>query len=233
MGMIHRQWGRAGERRNKRIVGCCFIIISVLVLAGVFGSRMQPLLKRLAESKAESVTLKIINDRVAELIANEEVSYDSLVDIGYNDNNEILYVGADMAKLNAFKAHISSKIQESFDNYDFGSIALPVGTLIGGDYFIGRGPNLHFKVDMSCSVECSFSNVFDDAGINQTRHQIMLQVKGTTFAIAPWCKTSSTVTTNFMIAETVIVGTVPEYYTNVDHSPDVLDDINNYGMDPS
>lgn len=203
-----------------------------MVIVITFTDRMRPLLQHLAESKAESVTLKIINDRVTELISEEQLSYDNLVTIGYNERGEIVTIGADMVKLNAFKARIGSKIQESFDETDFGTISLPIGTIIGGDYLIGRGPALAFKIDLSCSVNCSIIDLFDDAGINQTRHQIMLEVTGNTFAVAPWCEASRSVTTNFLIAETVIVGTVPSYYTRVDRSEDPLEDINNFAAKP-
>ncbi len=209
------------------------ITVGVSLLLGLFLFRIQPLLVKLSESKAESITLKIINEKVNDFLQTQDISYDSLVKIGYHEQGSIAYVGTDMVKLNRFKSQIASGIQECFDTYDFGTIALPLGTVVGGSFFVGRGPSFRFRVDMSCTVECTFENLFDDAGINQTRHQIMLNVKATTFAIARFCKTSSTVTTNFMIAETVIVGSVPEYYTSVEESDNVLEDLNNYGYDYS
>ncbi len=219
------------QSRRRKGWGLLLAFVGVLLLLGIFAGRAHPLLVRLAESKAQSVTLKIINDRIAEFIQEEDVAYENLVNIGYNDIGDISYVGTDMAKLNTFKAHIGLKIQESFDRYDFGTIGLPLGTLLGGDFFVGRGPYLHFPIDLSCTVACSFSHLFDDAGINQTRHQIMLTVTGTTFAVASWYRASSQVTADFVIAETVIVGQVPEYFTSVEHSPDAVQDINDYGFD--
>lgn len=224
----------------KRVVlGRSFFVRTVAVLVGVcllFGTflvRMQPLLTKLSESKAESVTLKIIHEQVNVFLQSQTISYDSLITIGYHDNGAISYVATDMAKLNGFKSQIAAGIQTCFDTYDFGTIAIPLGTVVGGTYFVGRGPAFRFRVDMSCTVECTFQNLFDDAGINQTRHQIMMQITATTFAIARFCKTSSTVSTNFVIAETVIVGEVPQYYTNVEDSQNVQEDINNYGYDYS
>ncbi len=218
---------------RRRWMGLLCIGLGILVIAGVLLVRVQPLIVRLSQNKAESVTLKIINDQVNQLLSEQAITYDRLVDIGYTDRGEIAYVATDIVKLNGLKARISSMIQESFDAYDFGWLSLPIGTIVGGDYFAGRGPSVRFPLELSCSAESTFSNVFDDAGINQTRHQIMLHVTGTTLSIAPWCKTAITVTTDFMIAETVIVGTVPEYYTNVEQSEDLVEDLNNYGFDPS
>ena len=216
---------------RRRRLGLLLALVGMLIFIGILCQRIHPLLLRMAESRAQSITLKIINDRVSEFMTEEDVAYENLVTIGYNDEGMITYVGADMVKFNTFKSHISSKIQESFDNHDFGSIALPVGTIFGGDLFVGQGPCLRFPVDFSCSVTCTFSHVFDDAGINQTRHQIMLTVTGTTFAVASWYRASGKVTTDFVIAETIIVGQVPQYFTNVDHAEDAIQDINDYGYD--
>ncbi len=209
------------------------VTVGIALLFGTFLVRVQPLLVNLSESKAESVTLKIIHNTVNEFLGNHQLSYDDVIKIGYDETGSISYVSSDMVKLNRFKSQIAADIQTGFDCYDFGTIALPVGTVIGGSMLVGRGPSFRFRVDMSCNVECSFQNLFDDAGINQTRHQILLEVKATTFAIARFCKTSSEVSTNFVIAETVIVGKVPEYYTNVEESQNVKEDINNYGYDYS
>ncbi len=209
------------------------IAVGIAMLLGTFLVRVQPLLINLSQSKAESVTLKVIHNTVNEFLGNHQLAYDELIQIGYDETGNISYVSSDMVKLNRFKSQIAADIQTGFDTYDFGTIALPVGTVIGGSMLVGRGPSLRFRVDMSCNVECTFQNVFDDAGINQTRHQILLEVKATTFAIARFCKTSSQVSTNFVIAETVIVGGVPEYYTNVEGSKNVTEDINNYGYDYS
>ncbi len=207
-------------------VGCCLLV-------GLFLVRVQPLLIQLSQSKAESVTLKIIHSTVNQFLQTHELSYDELIGIGYDETGAISYISSDMVKLNRFKSQIAADIQTGFDTYDFGTIGIPLGTVLGGNLLVGRGPSFRFRVDMSCTVECTFQNVFDDAGINQTRHQILLEVKANTFAIARFCKTASEVTTNFMIAETVIVGKVPEYYTNVEDSEHTQEDINNYGYDYS
>ncbi|MBR6549104.1 MAG: sporulation protein YunB [Clostridia bacterium] len=220
---------QAAQRR--RLAGLCLTLAGILAVLFWFVGQVEPLLVRLAQNKAQSVTLKIIHDRVGEWLASEEITYDSLVQFGYNPDGELIYLETDMVKLNTLKAHVGSRIQQSFDQHDFGAISIPLGTLLGGDLLVGRGPSLRFPVEMSCSVQCTFTNLFDDAGINQTRHQILLEITGTTLAVADWCKTSTKVTTNFIVAETILVGKVPEYFTDVEHSADALQDINDYGYD--
>ena len=220
------------RKRARRMAALVLVAAGLAALLVGFTERLRPLLQQLAESKAESVTLSIINQQVNDLLRDQPLAYTELVTLCTGEDGAVTAVNTDMAKLNDFKALVAARVQAAFDRVDFGQVSLPVGTVIGGDFFLGRGPVLTFPIEMSCSVECSFANRFDDAGINQTRHQIMLQVTGRTVAVAPRCRAARTVTTNFIIAETVIVGRVPDYYTRVERSADPLADVNDYGVDP-
>ena len=58
-----------------------------------------------------------------------------------------------------------------------------------------------------------FENTFTAAGINQTKHQIRLVVDVSVSILLPGFTTGTRVRNSFTVAETVIVGTVPESYT--------------------
>ena len=209
------------------------MLIAVLLVVGLFGfdDKLRPLIKGIAESKATTICNKIISDDVAQLLAESGVDYSTLVEITRDENGMVTSVCTNMSKLNSFKSTLTSKIQQDISEYNSCYIHIPIGTIIGGDYFVGRGPNLSFHVEMSSNAICDIQSTFDDAGINQTRHQIMLNIDATVYIVIPWYKTNVELSTNFVIAETVIVGTVPEYFTRVDGSENVVDDINDYGYD--
>ncbi len=201
-----------------------------MVLFGL-DNKLKPLLKMLSESKSKSIATKIINETVARELKTMGITYDSLVDIERDSNGTVTSVNMDMVKLNQFKSNISTAVQDAINKCETQKISLPLGTIIGGDYFVGRGPNLKFNLELSASVVSDIESAFDSAGINQTRHQIILNITASTYAVIPWYKNANTVTTNFVIAETVIVGLVPDYYTNVENSDDVEGDINDYGAE--
>ena len=90
-----------------------------------------------------------------------------------------------------------------------------MGTIIGGDFFRGRGPKFHVKFDLASNILSDITSEFEDAGINQTRHKMMLNLTGNVYVIIPGYNTATQVTTSFCIAETVIVGTVPDNFTTV------------------
>ena len=74
------------------------------------------------------------------------------------------------------------------------------------------------------STTASFRNTFGSAGINQTRHQILLDVQVNMSILLPGFRTSTKVNNEISVAETVIVGSVPENYTYFSTSPNEIDD---------
>ena len=89
-------------------------------------------------------------------------------------------------------------------------IAIALGTLSGVQLLSGRGPDVHLRVEPAGYLTSEVENRFESAGINQTRHQIMLLLDMRVMAIIPGYTTSTEIHTEYCLAETVIVGTVPD-----------------------
>jgi sporulation protein YunB len=95
-------------------------------------------------------------------------------------------------------------------------IKIPIGNAVGGVIFTGRGPSFTVKILSVASVQTRFTNSFENAGINQTRHKIMLEVSAVINLYVPGTReTTTTVTTLVEVAETVIVGQVPNVYADM------------------
>ncbi len=92
------------------------------------------------------------------------------------------------------------------------NVSIPLGTLSGIEFLSGRGPRVKLKMLPSSYVESALVNKFDTAGINQTQHQIMIEFTVTMTAILAPYSTTVDVVTNVCIAETIIIGTVPDTY---------------------
>ena len=71
-----------------------------------------------------------------------------------------------------------------------------------------------------------FENLFTDAGINQTKHRIVLNVEVVVSILMPGYTTSTVVESSLAVAETVIVGAVPETYTYFQSGS--VDDVREY-----
>ena len=103
------------------------------------------------------------------------------------------------------------------------TLSIPIGTLTGSSLLAGRGPTVKVKMQSVGSTTASFRNTFSSAGINQTRHQILLDVTVSVSILLPGFRTSTKVSNEISVAETVIVGSVPENYTYFSTAPDEAD----------
>ena len=121
-----------------------------------------------------------------------------------------------MAEMNRLKTSILSLLDDRIYDISIDDISIPIGSLLFPDLFYGRGPKLPVRI-ISCSTSSAeFRNLFSEAGINQTLHQIALDVTVTISVMLPTGSLDVDVASEVIVAETVIVGTVPDHYVNFD-----------------
>ena len=132
-------------------------------------------------------------------------------------------------EVNIMKAMIVDKVTTKLNELESHIIKIPMGSLFGWQMLSGKGPMVDFKVVPTGNVVAQLDHKFTSAGINQTRHQLMLDVSVTMRAFIPGYSSKIKLETNFLIAETVVVGTVPGSFTQVqDAEEDIISKINDY-----
>ena len=70
------------------------------------------------------------------------------------------------------------------------------------------------------STTAHLRNAFTSAGINQTKHQILLDVTVQMSILLPGFRTSTQVSNEITVAETIIIGSVPDTYTYFSTTPE-------------
>lgn len=220
--------GRPGAAPKLLIV----LLAAVLLVGGVLfyaSHTVRPYLQTMAEARAQTLAALAVSHAVEQELSAEEITYDDLVSFEKDNNGRINAVKTNTVKLNQLRAALSDSILEYMGQKDNSEVSIPMGNLINGDLFSGRGPNLVFRLVPVGSVGTDMENVFTSAGINQTRHQILLRVHVKVEVLLPVTTAFAEVDTSVCIAETVIVGDVPESFTNVENDPrSTLDKINDY-----
>jgi sporulation protein YunB len=155
-----------------------------------------------------------INKAVTNELKKDNVSYNDLVTVERNESGEVLAITTNMVKMNELKASVISSVQEQLsDNHK--DIGVPLGTLLGNDLLHGRGPNVPLRLTLSGNVNADFKSSFESAGINQTKHQIYLNIHTSVYSFIPGFNTTTDVETNIPVAETIIVGEVPQVVANL------------------
>lgn len=222
--MRHRR--RIGRRHLKARYKILLFFLILFGLILVIDCQLRPLVQSLAVNQAKIIANTVINQVVLDEMTQEQVGYDDLVNIERGSDGKILAIGANSIRINELKAAVSLHSQERIGEIMDKTIQIPIGTLIDSEFTRGRGPNIPLHLSLSGNVQTDFSSKFESAGINQTRHQIYLNVHTSIFAIIPgFYNTYTDVETSVIVAETVIVGEVPEVYAGLaaENATDIAD----------
>ncbi len=192
------------------------IIPLVMFIALIFlDSKIRPIVKSVSSYQAKVYATIAINDAIKDALASENITYDKIVNVTFGENGEVSSIQTNMVALNLIKAKLTNTVSKRIAELEQQTIRVPIGTLLGGELFSGRGPRVEFRIIPAGFAQSQIKNYFDSAGINQTRHQIFLEMNVTITAIVPGYSVSTEVITNVCLAETVIVGVVPGSFTEV------------------
>lgn len=205
------------------------VVVGVLTLVITAAVQMRPLLASLVTTKVSNTVTRIVSEAVYQAIEDGEIRYDGLVTFEKDETGQITAVRSNMAAFNHLQADILDTILTRIDQVSARELSIPVGTLTGFSLLAGRGPRISVRMESVGSSEANFHNEFVSAGINQTKHQIILTVDVSVSILLPGFTTATKVSNSFIVAETVIVGSVPDTYTYFATEPDTyLEDTKDY-----
>ena len=207
---------------------CAAVLLAAAVVFAAVNYRVKPILKRMTAVQAAYIATIAIDRAAAEVLAEDDISYSDLICINTLSDGTVSSMTANIREMNKFKTDISKAIQQKLLEYCEREISVPLGTLTGIDLFFGCVHRIRMKIQLYGNVTSNLRSKFEGAGINQTRHQIICDVKVGVSAIIPGCSSYTEVENSFTVSETVLLGRVPDSFTNVDTSGEVYDDINNF-----
>ena len=193
------------------LIGTFLVIFSFLYLS------IRETVIDFAISNAEGEMITITDNAVLEYFADNSVSYDSISSITRDAVNNIKGIELDTKMVTLIKGKISRRISTDISADDFVKVRIPLGTLIFNDYLFGTGPKIQFNTQFYKGYKIDFLNTFEDTGINQVRHSIIMKITLSGTVVSLGKKRSFTTETVYPLAETVIVGTVPSTYTDFDY----------------
>lgn len=171
---------------------------------------VRPMIKTYGNNQAVTAATRAVNDAALRVLSERNIDYNELANVQYNESGEIMSVETNTANINIIKSAVSQAILEELDNQRVQKVKIPLGSLAGG-LMTGRGPNISISVPMDSTVETAYSNKFESAGINQTKHEIALDVKVTVYTVVQGESQANVVNTAFTITECILVGEVPQW----------------------
>ena len=207
-----------GPAKNRRSPWFSFTLLMFLLGLGLFLGGASMFLKRIscqiAVSDASDIVSAEVNRVITSIMAGGDYDGESFVSFEKDADGEISAISSNMARINALSAEILDRVVGATENRTL-DVRIPLGNLTGISLLMGRGPGVPVEILMLTSSRVAFHNSVVTAGINQTKHQLNLAVIVDIDVLIPWGTESTQVVTEVMIADTVIVGKVPETYLNL------------------
>jgi sporulation protein YunB len=193
------------------------IALAVFILGNYFiGNHLRPIMTQMARVEVDQLASRVINQAIVKRITDDNVTYSGLVHFEKDIYGQITALKTDIVSVNRLRADITEEVLQSLKQIDTSRLAIPMGNLVNSDIFSGRGPRIPLRIVPLGTVSAGFSNQFTAAGINQTRHQIMMDIEVDISILLPGFSVGTQVATQVSIAETVIVGAVPDSYFYMD-----------------
>ena len=209
---------------------CFFLSVALLSLTIVGTNHLRSLLGNLAVTRVSNMVGRVVMEAVSDAVNSGEIQYNDLISLEKDADGGIAALQSNMAEFNRLQSAITKDILDRLGQVSEMDLTIPLGTLTGSALLVGRGPSLSVRMQSLGSCSAHFENQFDQAGINQTTHRILLCVDVSMSILLPGFRTSTEVSNSFSVAETVIVGAVPDTYTYFDSGNPVEEDAFEYSI---
>lgn len=188
------------------------IAIIALVALLIFRNRYNEPIRQLAQTQIMNATSDLINDAIDHQIETGDVQYDRIVYFEKDLNGRITALKTNMSEVNRLKTNTLNLINDEILALDASDLGIPLGSLFLPEFLSGRGPEIPVQIISIRNSDAYFTSNFTQAGINQTLHQLTMSV-GVDVAVLVLGKTDNfTVVSEVVVAETIIVGDVPETF---------------------
>ena len=212
-----RLWRIRLFRRRRRqydgflLAAAAGIGIAILVIA-LTDAALRPSITTLASVRAEQQVTSILNDAVEDTLEAQGLTYADLVTIEKDQQGRITLLTVDSLKLNRLRVEILERVLNEVTGLDTQDLGIRFGSLTGFATASGWGPVLPVQVLTAAVPQAVFSNRFTAQGINQTLHQIYLDVTVDITLLIPGGQSETTVSAQVCMAETLLLGQIPDTY---------------------
>ncbi|NLW44812.1 MAG: sporulation protein YunB [Syntrophomonadaceae bacterium] len=208
--------------RRSRFKWFIIILIPLLVVLYLFiDHNLERTLKEIAKSKAQLAGQEIITRAVNEKVALK-TEYQDLVAVHKDGEGRIVLIQPNTVKINRMMAETLLEVETGFAELEKQNYSIPLGQALGSRVFAGYGPGIKVKMIPAGQVSADFIDSFEEAGINQTRHLISLRISGKIKVVVPFNDEEVDVKMTIPVAETIVVGQVPQTYMMLKNQGKIL-----------
>ena len=195
------------------------VLLLTVGLTLLFRLRLAPMAEQLIATQVDNQASDAINAAIDEQITSGEIDYDRMISVEKDAKGNVNALHTNIAEINRLKTSILKRVDEKLENLSTEELSIPIGSVLLPELLSGRGPKIPVRVLAVRTSDAVFRSSFESAGINQTKHSIMIDIH-VVITILTWTGTQEIAVDSAVVAaETVIVGTVPTTYFGMEELP--------------
>jgi len=181
-------------------------VITLMVFSIILEQRVAPQVQALVEIAARQQASQAIAEAVERVLTEEGVTYERLA--AYEEQNGVKSIQTNAVEINLLRLKINQAVEEAVRSRR-SKLSLPLGALLGSQLFSGTGPSINVRLAMTGDAVSDIRSDISGAGVNQTMHRILMDLHVTLAVILPGGAQQTDVALTICLAETVIVGNIP------------------------
>jgi len=197
----------------RRVVLLLFVLLlAAIIVFFLFRYQYRSVITALAQTQVKNATSDLINDAIDRQISNGTIQYDRMVYFEKDLEGKITALKTNMSEVNRLKTDLLNLINDEILAMDSDHLGIPLGSLVIPELFAGKGPLIPVQILTIRNSEAGFFSDFTQAGINQTLQKLNMQVSVDVAVLVLGKVDDFTISSQVVIAETVIVGQVPDMF---------------------
>lgn len=203
------------RRMEFRLKGWAKLLLFLLVLFLILieiDLQLRPVITTMAEYQCRVISILAMNEAVMDELEEEPDISEKLVAVETREDGTVVSVEINSVEINRLQARLTDAVTNRLLGIQKQDIGIPLGTLTGWQLLAGRGPEVHLQILPASFVETEIVDSLETAGINQTQHRIFIKFQVEMSAILPGYSTNVTVENQVCVAQTLIIGEVPQFY---------------------
>jgi len=196
-------------------------VLMILIVVLLVEQNLSQTLLDMAYATAHSMALETVN-HAAQKVVGEGIAYDELMEVKVDSMGRVTMLRANTMRMNQIATQTAIMAQEELNSIENQMVNVPLGAALGIRFLGGFGPRISVQIVPIGAVSTQFETEFETAGINQTRHKLFLTLETSVSLIVPADSRKVNVTSTVPIAESIIVGQVPDSFVDVNNEEDML-----------
>lgn len=214
-GYPRRKIFRARRRLPAAMVP---LLVATALSIGFFkflSAQLRPLIETMAVSKTVNLISVALSQEVDDSLTAAEMTYSDFVDLETDASGRVTSLSVNLANSTGFKRQVVERLAARLEGIDPDELAIPLGNLTGILMLSALGPSVRVRIQSVGDVTADYTNEFTAAGVNQTVHSVYLKLSATVYLLIPGKILPVTAENRVCVAETVIIGDVPDTYLNL------------------